>query len=268
LGDFDTTMITLWSRWIWFGLSGCFLVVALLLRPSPSPVSRPPAADDIKVKYLGTTTGGTRFGDFLEYDALLASDTNWWLNTGIPVEAGNSLRIENFCDCGFEARIGPDGKAFDSKAQDVYSLQPGFQISETGQLWLRRYSAIANYPRCKVSITLGKKNKGSSASLPTPPSPPPLPAEPVAVPPTLQQWTGYISDAKCASNHGAKVATDGHSNCATACIKKGEAAVLVTPEGKIYKINNQDAVKAHAGHKVTIDGHLVGDAVEIAKISN
>jgi hypothetical protein len=76
-----------------------------------------------------------------------------------------------------------------------------------------------------------------------------------------EEWTGYIVDSNCAAKQGAKAAADGHANCAAKCIKGGAAAVLVTPDGKVYKIHNQDAVTEHAGHKVTITGKMMDDSI-------
>ena len=82
-----------------------------------------------------------------------------------------------------------------------------------------------------------------------------------------EEWTGYIADSNCAAKQGAaKVASDGHANCAAKCIKGGAAAVLVTPDGKIYKIHNQDAVTAHAGHKVTITGKMMDDSIHVDEV--
>lgn len=72
-----------------------------------------------------------------------------------------------------------------------------------------------------------------------------------------EEWTGYIADVNCANKQGAKAASDSHAGCAQGCIKKGAAAVLVTADGKVYKIHNQDAVTDHAGHKVTITGKMM-----------
>ena len=63
-------------------------------------------------------------------------------------------------------------------------------------------------------------------------------------------WTGYVIDEKCSGNKEML----GNTACAEKCIKGGSAAVLVTDQGKVYKIANQDKVTAHAGHKVTITG--------------
>ncbi len=81
-----------------------------------------------------------------------------------------------------------------------------------------------------------------------------------------EEWTGYIADSKCAAKQGAKAASDGHAGCAAGCIKKGDSAVLVTSEGKVYKISNQDKVVEHAGHKVTIMGKMDGDTITVSDV--
>src|ERR1019366_2052749 len=66
------------------------------------------------------------------------------------------------------------------------------------------------------------------------------------------EWSGYISDAGCTTKQGvAKVAADSHAGCAKSCIKKGDKAVLVTGDGKVFKIAIQDKVFDHAGEKAT-----------------
>jgi len=42
--------------------------------------------------------------------------------------------------------------------------------------------------------------------------------------------------------------------------------VLVTEEGKIYKIAEQDKVAAHAGHKVTITGKVDGETISVDSV--
>jgi hypothetical protein len=81
------------------------------------------------------------------------------------------------------------------------------------------------------------------------------------------EFSGYIADSNCAAKQGAKAASDAHASCAAKCIKGGAAAVLVTPEGKIYKIADQAKVVDHAGHKVTIKGSLDGDTIKVESVS-
>jgi hypothetical protein len=75
------------------------------------------------------------------------------------------------------------------------------------------------------------------------------------------EWTGYISDAKC----GAKGSSEAHAKCAETCVKAGSAAVLVS-DGKVYKIENQDKVLDHVGHKVTIAGKMKGDTITVDSV--
>lgn len=76
------------------------------------------------------------------------------------------------------------------------------------------------------------------------------------------EWSGTIMDEKCSTN--AKMRDN--AACAERCIKGGSPAVLVDNDGKIYKISNQDKVKAHAGHKVTLTGTVDGDTITVADV--
>jgi hypothetical protein len=76
------------------------------------------------------------------------------------------------------------------------------------------------------------------------------------------EFKGYIIDEKCAANSGMK----GNVDCATMCIKGGAAAVLVTEEGKVYKIAEQAKVVPLAGKQVTITGTMKGDTITVASV--
>ena len=75
-------------------------------------------------------------------------------------------------------------------------------------------------------------------------------------------FTGYIIDQQCAD----KPAMRGDVACANKCIKAGSPAVLVTDEGKVYKIADQAKVVPHAGKKVTLSGELSGDTIKVENI--
>ena len=78
---------------------------------------------------------------------------------------------------------------------------------------------------------------------------------------------GYIADSNCANKISAKVASGDHpASCAEKCIKGGAQAVLVTPEGKIYKLSDQAEATKHAGHKVTVSGTVEGDSIKVDSI--
>jgi hypothetical protein len=78
-----------------------------------------------------------------------------------------------------------------------------------------------------------------------------------------ESWTGTISDEHCGAKHTA--ATEADMKCAQTCIGKGAAAVFVSGD-KVYKIENQDAIKGHEGHKVTINGKMTGDTIHVDSV--
>jgi hypothetical protein len=79
-----------------------------------------------------------------------------------------------------------------------------------------------------------------------------------------ESLTGYVSDAMCAKDPH-KVASDDHAACAQKCIQGGEKPVLVVGE-KVYTITNPDTLVFHAGHKVTVDGDVKGDALTVKSV--
>ena len=75
--------------------------------------------------------------------------------------------------------------------------------------------------------------------------------------------TGYIVDKNCSTKKGMM----GDEECAKKCIGAGSPAVLVTDDGKIYKISNQDKVVPSAGKKVTVSGKISGDTITVDTIA-
>ena len=73
---------------------------------------------------------------------------------------------------------------------------------------------------------------------------------------------GFVEDTNCAGK--AEMKAD--AECAKKCIKGGSPAVLVTPDGKIYKIANQDKIVAHAGENVTVTGSVKDDTITVASV--
>ncbi len=76
------------------------------------------------------------------------------------------------------------------------------------------------------------------------------------------EFKGFVEDTKCSTNPAMK----NDAECAQKCIKGGSPAVLVTEDGKIYKIDNQDKIVAHAGMNVTVTGKLTGDTITVASV--
>ena len=76
--------------------------------------------------------------------------------------------------------------------------------------------------------------------------------------------TGYISDSHC----GAKGAKEGHEQCAAKCVSDhgGKFVFVNDADHKVYNIDAQDKVSAHAGHHVTVKGSVDGDSLKLASI--
>jgi hypothetical protein len=83
------------------------------------------------------------------------------------------------------------------------------------------------------------------------------------------EFTGYVSDTKCAaSNAKAGAASEwvkpaAFEECAKKCIQEGSAMVFVTSDNKIVKISAAAMPKIMPllGHKVTLTGEINGDTL-------
>ena len=77
-------------------------------------------------------------------------------------------------------------------------------------------------------------------------------------------WTGWISDSQC----GVKGANAKAGECTTKCVKEHGAKYVFVNDAdkKIYAIDDQDKVAAHAGHHVTVKGTASGDAIKLSSI--
>jgi hypothetical protein len=75
------------------------------------------------------------------------------------------------------------------------------------------------------------------------------------------EWTGWISDAKC----GAKGASADHKDCALKCVKGGAKPVFVADE-KVYQIDDASKVEGHVGYKVTITGSMDGKTIKVESV--
>jgi hypothetical protein len=77
-------------------------------------------------------------------------------------------------------------------------------------------------------------------------------------------WTGWISDSQC----GAKGANAKARECTTKCVKEQGAKYVFVNDAdkKVYAIDGQDQVAAHAGHHVTVKGNVEGDTIKLSAI--
>ncbi len=79
------------------------------------------------------------------------------------------------------------------------------------------------------------------------------------------EWTGYVTDAKCAN---AGKAGAEHAGCAKGCIGGGAEAVIVTADGTVMQVANQDKVTGHAGEKVTITGSEADGKITVETVAS
>ena len=77
-------------------------------------------------------------------------------------------------------------------------------------------------------------------------------------------WTGWISDSQC----GAKGANAKAGECTTKCVKEHGAKYVFVSDAdhKVYAVDNQDAVAAHAGHHVVVKGSVNGDTMKVSSV--
>ena len=74
---------------------------------------------------------------------------------------------------------------------------------------------------------------------------------------------GWVSDAKC----GAKGANAGAEACTKKCVAAGEKMVIVTDgDNKVLAVENQDALKGHEGHHVTVTGTVEKDSIKVGSV--
>jgi hypothetical protein len=76
--------------------------------------------------------------------------------------------------------------------------------------------------------------------------------------------TGYISDSAC----GVKGAKEGQGECTTKCVKEHGAKYVFVNDAdkKVYAVDDQDKVAAHAGHHVTVKGSVEGESLKLSSI--
>ena len=90
------------------------------------------------------------------------------------------------------------------------------------------------------------------------------------------EWTGYISDEKCASASAkSKTAAEwikpaAFEGCVKKCVKEGSAVVFVTEDNHLYKIDADSINKAMSqlGRKVVVTGNIDGGTIKIDSIRN
>ena len=81
---------------------------------------------------------------------------------------------------------------------------------------------------------------------------------------TSMSINGWVSDSQC----GAKAAHPGAEACTKKCAEKGAQLVIVDDKDqKVYNVANQDVLKGHEGHHVTVTGTNTNGTLHIDKVA-
>ena len=76
--------------------------------------------------------------------------------------------------------------------------------------------------------------------------------------------SGYIVDLSCAKRGKGMWA---NAECVARCVREGDKIVLVTEDGKIYQISNQDKITPDCyGQVVTLIGKTQGDTITVESL--
>ena len=76
------------------------------------------------------------------------------------------------------------------------------------------------------------------------------------------KMSGWVSDEKC----GAKDIDN--ADCAKKCAEAGSKLVFVSEKDKsIINVDNQDALKGHEGHHVSVTGKLDNGTLHVDKVA-
>jgi hypothetical protein len=76
--------------------------------------------------------------------------------------------------------------------------------------------------------------------------------------------TGYIVDQRCATR-GKGMWTN--AQCIETCIRDGDTVVVVTEEGKVYRVSNADKITSDTyGQKVTLLGKVDADVIVVTSV--
>src|SRR5215469_7328700 len=80
--------------------------------------------------------------------------------------------------------------------------------------------------------------------------------------PKSTKMNGWVSDEKC----GAKDIDN--ADCAKKCAESGSKLVFVSEKDKsVLNVDNQDALKGHEGHHVSVTGTVENGTLHVTKVS-
>jgi hypothetical protein len=80
--------------------------------------------------------------------------------------------------------------------------------------------------------------------------------------PKSTKMSGWVSDEKC----GAKDIDN--ADCAKKCAEAGSKLVFVSEKDKsVINVDNQDALKGHEGHHVSVTGTMDNGTLHVTKVA-
>ncbi len=79
-----------------------------------------------------------------------------------------------------------------------------------------------------------------------------------------EKVTGYVVDEKCSSMPAMK----DNVACVKKCEDGGSKLVIASDKGgKVYAVDNQDALHGHEGHHVTVSGAVTGASIHVNDVT-
>ena len=77
-----------------------------------------------------------------------------------------------------------------------------------------------------------------------------------------QTIKGFIMDKHCSNSK----AMFGNEECALKCLSKGDEAVLVSEDEKVYRLDQQEKSREFGGKHVEVTGNVDGDSIKVTSI--
>src|SRR5437763_7671721 len=90
-------------------------------------------------------------------------------------------------------------------------------------------------------------------------------AKDAAKSPKATKVSGWVTDENCAAKKDADLS---NADCAKKCAEKGAKLVVVTDKDRrVLNVDNQEALKGHEGHHVSVTGKIDNDTLHVDKVS-
>lgn len=198
-------------------------------------IMRPPL-DAAKLSANGKAAPG-EFGDSIRRLATLAGEKDILTNAGFRSQLEKTLALAKEVNQAMAAQRFPS--VLQSDWEQIRST-----LNNLARIYKVETVAVLDPPGAGGSGGRGGRTKSTaSASAPG------------------GGLAGYIVDLACAKR-GKGMWTN--AECIARCLRDGDKVVLVTDDGKIYQISNQDKITPDSyGQLVTVSGKTEGDSITV-----